>query len=537
MINRWILFILLILSGINSIGQLQIDWQQSYGGSEDDISQAMLKLQDGYLVIGSTYSTDGQVSYNHGNWDIWIIRIDSLGNTLWEKTLGGSDVDFAWSAFQQVGSTDIFVMGASASTDGDITGDPYPGVFNNWLLKITENGDIVWSKKFGTPNGMLYQKSGIPTPDGGLICCALISEAGGCVTKHYGYSDAWVAKLDSLGEIEWELSIGSSDFEAINGIFPTPDGGYIAAMNGYSNDSTGNVHCNSMGFSSDAIIFRIDSLGQEVWQHCYGGSAKDLLFSIVPCAEGFIAAGSSISSDGDLADAGNHGEGDIWIFRIDLSGNLVWSKCFGGYEGEGGNVRILPTPDGKFMVFAATESCDGDVIGNATYWQYEYSIWTFKIDDAGHLLWQQCIGGIGNESVQGVTRFGTNRYAISGEMNYSPSCDVNCSNFTSETAYNFWELVVTDVTDSTVSVPVQPVKDDLIIYPNPAHDKLHIRLPENLYANDGRIELTDARGICLLVNHFTFGTVELDVHGIMPGLYILHCSVDEKTFIRKILIR
>jgi len=82
----------------------------------------------------------------------------------------------------------------------------------------------------------------------------------------------------------------------------------------------------------------------------------------------------------DLEEAGYHDQGDIWVFRVDLSGNLVWSKCFGGREEEKGTVKILPTPDGNFMVFGSSSSRDGDVSGNATYSQYELSIWVFKID-------------------------------------------------------------------------------------------------------------------------------------------------------------
>lgn len=537
MIYRWFLFAFLILSGSAASGQLQIDWQQSFGGTEDDDSRAMLKLADGYIIIGSTPSADGPVSFNHGGYDIWVIRVDSLGATRWEKTLGGSDADYTWSAFEATGSTGIYILGGSDSMDGDITEDPFPGVFNNWLLKITEEGDILWSKKFGTPNGMIAQKSAMPTPDGGLICSAMANEAGGCVSKHYGDFDGWVAKIDSLGEIEWEFSMGSSGFEAINTVVPTPDNGYVIAMNGYSNDSTGNIQFNSRNYSSDAIVFKLDSLGQEVWQHCYGGSAKDLLLSITPFAEGYMAAGLTGSLDYDLEDAGYHDQGDIWIFRIDQEGNLVWSKCFGGNEEEKGNVKILPTPDGNFMVFGASSSKDGDVTGNATYSQYELSIWIFKIDADGHLLWQQCIGGTRFEYLQGVHRFGTNRYAVSGEMNFSPSCDVNCSNFVPETGFNFWQFVVTDVTDSTVLVPEYPVADNLSVFPNPAHDKLHIRLQENLSVNDCKVELTDAQSIRRLLTHLGPGEGELDVSGFSPGVYVLKCSIDKKLYIRKILIR
>jgi len=537
MIYRWFLCAFLILSGIAASGQLQIDWQQSFGGTEDDDSRAMLKLADGYLIIGSTPSADGPVSFNHGSYDIWLIRVDSLGATRWEKTLGGSDIDYTWSAFPATGSTGIFILGGSASVDGDIPGDPYPGVFNNWLLKISEEGDILWSKKFGTPNGMIAQKTALPTPDGGLICSAMANESGGCVSMHYGDFDGWVAKLDSVGDIQWDFSMGSSDFEAINAVVPAPDGGYVVAMNGYFNDSTGNIKSNCRNFRSDAIIFRIDSLGQEVWQHSYGGSENDLLLSITPFADGYMAAGLTASVDYDLEDAGYHDQGDIWVFRVDLSGNLVWSKCFGGREEEKGTVKILPTPDGNFMVFGSSSSRDGDVSGNATYSQYELSIWVFKIDVDGHLLWQQCIGGTQFEYLQGVERFSKNRYAVSGEMNYSPSCDVNCSNFIPETGFNFWQFVVTDVTDSTVRLPDPEVPEGISIFPNPVHNKLHIRLPQSHTNKDYFVELTDAQGIRRLLTHLGPGEGELDVSGVAPGFYLLKCTLAEKLYIHKIIVR
>lgn len=539
MLKFFFLFYFLLFSAKIATCQLQIGWQQSYGGSEDEESCDMIKLNNGYMIIGSTLSSDGPVSFNHGSFDIWIIKIDDSGNIIWEKTLGGSSVDYAWSAFQASDTSGIFILGYSSSIDGDIINDPYPGIGNNWMVKISQEGDILWSKKFGTPNGMMYQKSAYPTPDGGFILGAMASESGGCVSNHFGYEDAWISKFDEIGEIEWDLTVGSSDFEAINAIIPTPDGGYIAAMNGYSNDSTGNMACNSLNYSSDAIVCKISSQGMIEWQHCYGGSQKDLLFSIVPAADGYVVAGLTFSYDGDLEDAGNHGSSDwadCWVFKIDLVGNIIWSKCYGGSEGEGA-FSIKQAPDGNFLVFCESTSKDGDVIGNNTYNQYETSIWIFKITPSGQMLWQQSIGGISSEHLKGITQFETNRYAISAMMDFSPSFDVNCSNFIPETGYNFWQFVVTDLTDSTVVNTVNVSKyEDFKVYPNPASNHLTFSKSENQSQTSCMIQIFDINGKIVLSQQFLFSNGTIDVSFLPGGVYILRYVANKEVILKKILI-
>lgn len=519
--------------------QLQIDWQQSYGGTDDEVACNMIKLDDGYIIIGSTLSTDGPVSFNHGGYDIWAIRIGNTGNILWEKTLGGSGTDFAWSAFQASDTSGIFILGLSSSSDGDIINDPYPGISNNWMVKISEGGNILWSKKFGTPNGMIYQKSATPTSDGGYILGAMTSEAGGCVNVHYGSLDAWISKFDETGEIEWDLTVGSSEIEAINHIIPTPDGGYIAAMNGYSNDSTGNVGCNSLNYSSDAIVCKINSQGEIEWQHCYGGSQKDLLFSIAPVADGYLIAGLTFSFDGDLENAGNHGGSDFadcWIFKIDLIGNIIWSKCYGGSEGEGA-FSIHQSPDGNFLAFCETTSKDGDVLENNTYNQWESSIWIFKINPSGQLLWQQSIGGIASEHLKGVSQFEANRYAISAMMQYSPSCDVNCSNFIPETEFNYWQFVVTDLTDSTTLNSVNiPEYEDLNVFPNPTTNNLTFRRSGNQSETGCLIQILDVNGKIVFNQQFPSSYDNIDVSFLPGGFYILRYVANKEIIQKKISI-
>lgn len=536
MYNKILLLLLFLFTGNMVFCQLRIDWQQSYGGLKDEYACNMLKLHEGYMVIGTTLSDNSSVSFNHGGFDIWIIKIDDSGNIVWEKTLGGKSEDYARSAFWAADSSGIFIFGGSSSIDGDITNDPFPGIYNNWLLKISEAGDIIWGKKFGTPNGTNSLKSGEPTNDGGLIISANISESGGCVTDYYGNKDAWIAKISSVGDIEWERTVGSSGFEQINSVIPVPDGGYITSIFGWPNDSTGNVNCSITNYTDDAIIFKFDHEGNEVWQHCYGGSSYDYINSIAPVDDGYLVAGMTDSFDRDLENAGYHDKGDIWLFKVDLSGNLLWSKCYGGYSYEGIK-SVYQADDGNFLVFGITESNDGDVIGNNTYSEWGPSIWIFKINGSGQMLWQQVIGGVRREYLGGVNNMGSGKYAISGLMEYSPSCDVNCSNFILGTEDNLWQFVITDLTDSTLIANKLPEMDMITLYPNPADFLLYFQSKETSCQNICRIELVDVSGRILISESFSSGHGVLDVHEIDAGIYYIRYSIIDKVGIKKVLIK
>lgn len=126
---------ILIFIGLNlitslAISQIQIDWQQCYGGSESESARDVVETENGYIIIGSTPSDDGDVTFTHGDGDFWIIWIDSTGNILNDKSYGGSSGEFLFDGFYAKNSNDLFLVGHSGSTDGDITYDPYPGKVN-----------------------------------------------------------------------------------------------------------------------------------------------------------------------------------------------------------------------------------------------------------------------------------------------------------------------------------------------------------------------------------------------------------------------
>lgn len=159
--------------------------------------------------------------------------------------------------------------------------------------------------------------------------------------------------------------------------------------------------------------------------------------------------------------------------KTDFSGNPAWSRCYGGTQNESPG-EIYETSDGDFVIFANTHSFDGDVVDNPSNSTTHSSIWVFKINSDGDLLWQQCIGSHADDAVYGVSQYGDHEYAVAGLMTYSPSGDVNCSNFVYDSQGNYWAFGLTDI---TVGITDAHTFSGVVIYPNPAHSQLTVQLP------------------------------------------------------------
>jgi hypothetical protein len=150
------LFCFLVLHTVYLFGQnLQIDWKNCFGGSEQDLAYDIVEIPDGYFIVGYTWSTDGDISFNKGLLDGWLIKTDNSGNMLWEKTYGGSSGDGFFRIIPD-NSGNYFLVGGSGSSDGDISQDPYPNSEDYWIVKIDIDGNILWDKIVGGTYGDRY---------------------------------------------------------------------------------------------------------------------------------------------------------------------------------------------------------------------------------------------------------------------------------------------------------------------------------------------------------------------------------------------
>ena len=285
----------------SSIGQEapEVIWDKTFGGSGLDTLPHIQQTSDGgYIVAGNSESNDGDISDgNNGNSDYWIVKLDGLGNKVWDKTYGGSGDDFARS-IQQTSDGGYIVTGYMNSNDGDVTDG--------------NNRDI---SDF--------------------------------------YHDYWIIKLDGLGNKVWDKTYGGSDYEYAESIQQTSDGGYIVAGHTLSND--GDISDGNNG-SADYWIIKLDGSGNKVWDKTYGGSDFDYVESIHQTSDGgYVVAGRTHSNDGDVSNNNISGWSNSWIMKLNDLGNKEWDKCYGsGNDQHAGAHSIQQTSDGGY-IFSMSE--------------------------------------------------------------------------------------------------------------------------------------------------------------------------------------
>jgi len=405
--NYFLLNSLIVLLWVNSTtnGQPPIKWQKALGGSDYDAAYGMTKtIDNGFITVGETHSpNDGDVTgYNGGFADVWIVKLDANGNLEWQKCLGGSGNDGGSSIIQTTDSGYIFV-GYTTSNDSNVNGNH--GGFDMWVVKLDANGNLLWQKSLGGTWDD-YGMSVVQTTDGGYAVGGTSYSYNGDVSGNHGNGDFWVVKLDASGNIQWQKALGGSDLDQLNALAQTADGSYVAIGGTSSND--GDVSGNHGG--ADMWVVKLSASGNIQWQKALGGTMSDGGFSIIQTNDGdFIISGSTASNDGNVS--GNHGgNSDNWVVKLNVNGNLLWQKALGGSASDQG-FSVIQTIDNGYTIAGFSSSNDGDVSGN----HGQNDMWIIKLDASGNIQWQKALGGSGSEIAYSIIEVAdSNSYVIAG---------------------------------------------------------------------------------------------------------------------------
>jgi hypothetical protein len=498
-LEKYAVTFLLLIFFINGNAQIFTPkWETCLGGTEWDEATGILFSDSSYWVVTQTKSNDGDISFNHGTYDIWFANVNLQGELITEKTFGGSYADALFIDIKAKNDSVFYIAAWSQSVDGDISNNPWPGANGNlWVLQINRQGDILWETMAGG-SGTDELRDMLVTDDGGILLLGLTSSHDGDVNDHHGSYDLWLIKIDGSGQKRWSKSFGCPGQEEGGSVIQTEDGGYMiaGATDGYAGgnyDTTCNHHNPASGFP-DVWLVKIDSAQNIEWQQCYGGYYYDFASNVLEQPDGYIVLAHTMSNDGDVS--GYHSipgpnsqyGGDIWVFKIDKTGNLLWQRCLGGtYDDFARN--IFPTSDGGYMIVGETRSEDGDVEGFGGNAGYYSDVWFTKIDSTGNLLWQYCYGGPGNDYLyRGVIQKSDWDYVLAMSTNTD---DWQCY-------YGAYpDVRVVELYDSTVGITeeVRPVEDERVkVFPNPANNTVTFSytLPED--AGNGVIELFDNTG-------------------------------------------
>ena len=329
----------------------------------------------------------------------------------WQRSLGGS-MDDAGVAVQSTTDGGYIVTGESRSNNGDVTVNH--GDVDYWVVKLDSLGAIEWQKSLG---GTLEDKAKAiqQTTDGGYIVAGSSTSNNGDVTGNHGNMDGWVVKLNSTGTIQWQKTVGGTSDDNLESVWQTADGGYVVAGDTRSNN--GDVTGGPLG-NNDCWVVKLDSLGVIQWQNPLGGTMDDYAYAVQQTADsGYIVAGGVYSNDSAVS--GNHGFIDYWVFKLNSAGVLQWQKTLGGVNWDYASA-IQQTTDGGYIVTGISDSNTGDVTGN----HGGYDQWVAKLNSTGTIQWERSLGGTGTESGQSVYQTADGGYIVAG-MSDSNDNDVS----------------------------------------------------------------------------------------------------------------
>ncbi|OGU59238.1 MAG: hypothetical protein A2X64_01725 [Ignavibacteria bacterium GWF2_33_9] len=483
-----LLIMIIMLSSINLSAKTapSIEWAKSYGGNGYDQATSIDNTKDGgYIICGSTGSNNYDVNGNHGESDYWIIKLNANGKIEWQKCLGGTNGE-GTNFIKQTSDGGYIVVGDSFSNDGDVTGNH--GGADCLIFKLDSVGSIQWQKCFG---GKRNEKANsiIQTSDGGYIFAGTTISIDGDVfgkhneldekyQDHVYFSDCWIVKLDSNGSIQWQKCLGGNNNDQAKSIQQTSDGGYIVAgsteshdgdVSGFHGDTT-----NILYIYPDYWLVKLNSLGEIEWQKCYGGTSYDWAYSIINTIDGgYALTGISHSNDGDVI--GNHSTGyypDFWTLKLSALGEIEWQKCNGNYYNDGAR-SIIQTQDG-FVIIGYASSFDGGE--NASHGFEDYGIVKLSLD--GKTEWQKMFGSYGGDWPEAIIQSQDGGYVAVG---YASEKNGDVTNFYGKR--DFWVLKLSPEGDDGIKT-LPSTQIGLRLYPNPVEDRLSIEYnldePENV---------------------------------------------------------
>jgi hypothetical protein len=290
-------------------------WGKTYGGPRDDEGYIVQQTaDDGYIFCGYTKS------FGAGAYDVYLIRTDPNGDTLWTKTYGGPLDDFG-NAMQQTADGGFIIGGYTVSYSYNVDSG------NAYILKLDAGGNLQWSRTFSGPNEITDVYAIAQTPDHGYAMTGYSNAFG------EPNGDAFLAKTDSLGIVQYIRTYGFKGYDWGNAIIPTPDGGYMIGGT-YSTDST--------SADLDVYLIKTNTLGDTLFTKTYGGVASDFCQSMVPTPGGGFALVGYTRSFGN----GNY---DALFMQTNATGDTLKTRTYGGTDDDEAN-SVVVCSDGTYAM-------------------------------------------------------------------------------------------------------------------------------------------------------------------------------------------
>jgi parallel beta-helix repeat protein len=344
------------------------EWRKTFGGADQDNPWSVVQTADGgYLIVGDT------LSYGAGSDDVWVVKTDSLGNKEWSKPYGGSNYDRGRSVARTFDGG--YIIAGYTNSYG-------AGIDDFWLVKLDADGNKEWDRTIGD-TGRDRACFILQRVDGGYAIVGYTKSVGA------GNEDVLLVKISDDGQESWNWYGGSNSDVGLC-LVQSTDGGFAIA--GYTN---------SFGSGSyDFYLIKTDPNGGLQWAKTYGGTGSDQAYSVIQTADGgYLLAGDTTSGAGPY---------DFMLVKTDKDGNIKpgWPKTYGG-SGADTVWAVIETYDGGFLVVGDTTS----------YGAGAEDFWLVKTDSSGNVEWTRTYGGTGSDTASSIQQTGDGGYVVTGRTN------------------------------------------------------------------------------------------------------------------------
>ena len=477
-INRFLIGVSFIICPL--IIQAQITFEKTYGGPGTESARRVeITPEGGYIMVGHTTSHDTTDA------DIYIVKTDMFGDTLWAKSMGDSLVDYGYSIYKT--NDGNYIIAASTKSFGAGESDFY-------LVKINGNGGVLWAKTYGN-SGIDIAREAIPTTDGGYI---VVGYTNGPLF------DIYLIKTNGSGDTTWTKTYGGTSYDAGTSVKQTTDGGYIILGETFSFGAG----------SSDYYLIKTDTIGNITWTKTFGGAGVDEGSYVQLTADGgYIVIGDSESY--------GLGDADIYVVKTNATGDSLWSKTYGGPLKEVGKT-IEPTSGGGYIIAGVNRSIG---IG----WLPD--IWVININSTGDTIWTKTYGGAGHEHGYDAKQTPDGGYIVVGHGNIVPGKMEDIYLLKLDSLGNI------DPADTTFTSTAEYLSENILVYPNPGNGIFKVEF-YNDNSFPAEIKLLNAVGqIVYKENIVKTGNYSrtINISEFSKGVYFLGITFNNHLVTRKIL--
>jgi hypothetical protein len=355
--EKFLVAVLLVVLSFPAYLRAQASFERFYGTEYFDEGHGVEQTADGGYVVVGFYGASS---------DVFLIKMDTLGDMLWTRKYGGSDIDDAWSV-RETADGGMIIAGYTYSFTPGADLDVY-------LVRTDVNGQRIWQRNYPL-NG--FGLSIDETTDGGFAIAGDTDTDG-----------AFLMKTDSVGDITWTRTYGGSGMEDGSAAQQTEDGGFIIIGRSYS-----------LSFGAlrpDVYAIKTDVDGREVWARTYGGHRDDHANSVQQTTDGgYIIVGWTRTFGA--------GGMDIYLIKTDADGDTLWTRTYGGFTNDYGN-SVQQTSDSGYVIAGGTLSFGA---GN-------FDVYLVKTDSGGNTLWTQTFGSTGEDYASSVRQTDDGGYIVAG---------------------------------------------------------------------------------------------------------------------------